>query len=53
LFEYGKIVLDNSLPIGDRLWEFRNKIIELIGKYQIDEVIFEDIQLQTGLAGNV
>ena len=31
--------------LGSRLEQIRNKIIELINKYEIDEVIFEDIQL--------
>lgn len=32
--------------LGDRLEQLRNKIIELIKQYDIDEVAFEDIQLQ-------
>lgn len=32
--------------LGSRLEQIRNKIIELINQYEIDEVIFEDIQLQ-------
>ena len=32
--------------LGDRLEQLRNKIIELINQYQVDEVVFEDIQLQ-------
>jgi Holliday junction resolvasome RuvABC endonuclease subunit len=32
--------------LGDRLVKLRNKIISLIEEYDIDEVVFEDIQLQ-------
>ena len=32
--------------LGDRLEWIRNKIISLIKEYNIDEVVFEDIQLQ-------
>ena len=32
--------------LGSRLEQLRNKIIELINEYEIDEVVFEDIQLQ-------
>ena len=33
--------------LGDRLEWIRNKIISLIKEYNIDEVVFEDIQLKT------
>jgi Holliday junction resolvasome RuvABC endonuclease subunit len=29
--------------LGSRLEQLRNKIIELINEYEIDEVVFEDI----------
>lgn len=32
--------------LGDRLEYIRNKIISLVQQYEIDEVVFEDIQLQ-------
>ena len=32
--------------LGDRLEWIRNKVISLINEYEIDEVAFEDIQLQ-------
>ncbi len=32
--------------LGDRLEQLRNHIIKLIKEYDIDEVVFEDIQLQ-------
>lgn len=32
--------------VGDRLHQFRKKVISLIEEYDIEEVVFEDIQLQ-------
>ena len=32
--------------VGDRLAQFRKKIISLINEFDIDEIVFEDIQLQ-------
>jgi Holliday junction resolvasome RuvABC endonuclease subunit len=32
--------------VGDRLVQFRKKIGHLIDEYEIDEIVFEDIQLQ-------
>ena len=37
--------------LGDRLEWIRNKIISLIKEYNIDEVVFEDIQLQDMAGG--
>ena len=37
--------------LGSRLEQLRNKIIELINEYEIDEVVFEDIQLQDMAGG--
>ena len=47
----GKIVVVNHFnysdsDLGKRLLKIRNKIISLIQEYQVDEVVFEDIQLQ-------
>ena len=36
----------NSNDLGDRLEQLRDTIIRLIKEYDIDEVVFEDIQLQ-------
>lgn len=52
LTDYGKFTFDDS-DVGHRLTKIRNKVISLIDQYNITEVGFEDIQLQTGLAGNV
>lgn len=40
-----------SGDLGDRLEKIRNKIIGLINEYEIDEVVFEDIQLQDMAGG--
>lgn len=44
LLEYGKFTADQT-DIGDRLYYIRKQVINLIDKYKIDEVVFEDIQL--------
>ena len=55
VFKDGKPVVVShftaSGDLGDRLEQIRNKIIELINKYEIDEVVFEDIQLQDMAGG--
>lgn len=52
LIKYGKFSIDDS-DIGIRLVKIRNTIKELIDKYQINEVIMEDIQLQSNVINNV
>ena len=51
VLQNGTIVIVNHFDcvgndLGDRLVQLRQKIEALIDKYDIDEVIFEDIQLQ-------
>ena len=51
VLEDGKIIEVNHFEctgddLGNRLAQFRKKIIYLIEKYDIDEIVFEDIQLQ-------
>lgn len=51
VFKNGQpVVISHFTVLGDdlgkRLEQIRNNIIELINKYDIDEVVFEDIQLQ-------
>lgn len=51
VLEDGKIIEVNHFEcvgddVGNRLAQFRKKIIYLIEKYDIDEIVFEDIQLQ-------
>ena len=45
LIKYNKFTFDDS-DFGVRLLKIRNKIDNLIKEYNIDEVVFEDIQLQ-------
>lgn len=52
LKEFGKIsVSDNDL--GERLYKIRTEVQKLIDKFQIDEIVFEDIQLQKNVGNNV
>lgn len=52
LIDSGFFTMPDNDDIGLRLMKIRNKIIDLIKQYNIDEVAFEDIQLQ-GQINNV
>ena len=52
LTEYGKFTFDDA-DVGHRLTKIRNKVISLIDQYNITEVAFEDIQMQTNRVNNV
>ena len=52
LVAHGKISVDDP-DIGERLYKIKTQVIELIDKYEITEVVFEDIQLQTNVVQNV
>ena len=52
LFEYGKFTTSYT-DVGERLYYIRNQVIQLIEEYEIDEVVFEDIQLQDNKINNV
>lgn len=52
LAAYGKIIADQS-DIGERLVYIKQEIHKLIQKYGINEVAFEDIQLQGNVTNNV
>lgn len=52
LIAHGKISVDDP-DIGERLYKIKTQVIELIDKYEITEVVFEDIQLQTNVVQNV
>ena len=52
LVTFGKITASQN-DIGDRLYYIRQEIIKLIETYNIEEVIFEDIQLQSNVTNNV
>jgi Holliday junction resolvasome RuvABC endonuclease subunit len=52
LVTYGKFTADQA-DVGDRLHFIRMRVSWLIDDYDIDEVVFEDIQLQGNVANNV
>ena len=52
LIQYGKIVL-NEDDLGERLVKLRSSILNLINEFQITEIAFEDIQLQSNITNNV
>ena len=52
LATFGKFTANNS-DVGDRLHFIRSKVNSLIDEYDIDEVVFEDIQLQNNVVNNV
>ena len=52
LVTFDKFTADHS-DVGDRLHFIRSKVNSLINEYDIDEVVFEDIQLQGNVANNV
>ena len=52
LVAYGKFTADHA-DVGDRLHFIRMRVSWLIDDYDIDEVVFEDIQLQGNVANNV
>lgn len=45
LVKYGHFTASND-DIGKRLFDIRNKVADLIEEYEINEIVFEDIQLQ-------
>lgn len=45
LIDYGKFTFDDT-DLGIRLQKIKNKIKQLVIDYEVDEVVFEDIQLQ-------
>ena len=49
---FGKFSADDD-DIGERLYFIRNSVKSLIDKYEINEVAFEDIQLQNNVVNNV
>ena len=52
LVDYGKFTFNDDV-IAERLVKIRAKVIELIEKHNIDEVAFEDIQMQGNVTNNV
>lgn len=52
LLKYGKFKAEGQ-DLGERLMNIRDKVKILIEEYDINEVIFEDIQLQDNVGNNV
>ena len=52
LVDYGKFTFNDDV-IAERLVKIRAKVLELIAERDIDEVAFEDIQMQGNVANNV
>lgn len=52
LITFGKFTYEDY-DLGQRLYNIRNKVSELIETYQPDYVVFEDIQQQNNVANNV
>ena len=52
LVDYGKFTFNDGV-IAERLVKIRAKVIELIEEHDIDEVAFEDIQMQGNVTNNV
>ncbi len=58
VFENNKLVTAGTFTITDqdtgiRLTKIKNQIRDLIKTYEIDEVVYEDIQLQNNVSNNV
>lgn len=52
LLTYGKFTVSED-DIGERLYAIKNHVQNLISKYEINEIVFEDIQLQNNILNNV
>lgn len=52
LIDYGKFSV-NDEDIGVRLMKIRQEVEQLIKRHEVEEVVFEDIQLQGNVANNV
>lgn len=52
LFDFGKINATQE-DVGERLVYIREQVLRLIKQYEINEVAFEDIQLQDNVKNNV
>lgn len=50
LKQFGKFTADQD-DIGERLFYIKNQVKNLIDKYEIDELVFEDIQFQKSVNG--
>lgn len=52
LLAHGKFTFEDH-DFGTRLFKIREKVKSLIDQYQVNEVVFEDIQLQANRVNNV
>lgn len=52
LEDYGTLTLANN-DIGERLLTLKQEITKLIRKHNINEIAFEDIQMQASIGNNV
>ena len=52
LIDYGKFSFEDG-DIGVRLVKIRQAVEQLIEKYEINEVVFEDIQMQGNVVNNI
>lgn len=50
LKQHGKFQADQD-DIGERLFYIKNQVKNLVDKYEVDEVVFEDIQFQKSVNG--
>lgn len=53
LLKHGKIEFSSSTDLCVRLFKLRAEVDKIIKDYKIDEVVFEDIQLQANRGNNV
>lgn len=52
LIEFGHFTYTDT-DMGVRLYKIKKKVLELVQKYEITEIAFEDIQMQNNVANNV
>lgn len=52
LIDYGKFSVNDD-DIGVRLMKIRQEVEQLINQHEVEEVIFEDIQMQGNVVNNV
>ena len=50
---HGKFEYSSSVPIEDRLYQLRSQVRDLVSRFEITEVVLEDIQLQNNVVNNV
>ena len=52
LIDYGKFSVNDD-DIGIRLMKIRQEVEQLIKYHKVEEVVFEDIQMQSNVVNNV